>query len=124
MNSCQAKSSSTHSPIRGTRAVPLCVGYVSDEKVFSLISALPFSLYADEVHVFCSNDSSVSGRRRRAEALASVRRSNCTYTFRVCSFHEDSFYKEPSSLLRGIVGLALFVLVCKLRLYQKSICSS
>ena len=33
---------------------------------------------------------SVSGRRRRADALASVRRSNCTYTFRVCSFHEDS----------------------------------
>jgi hypothetical protein len=31
----------------------------------------------------CSNDSSVSGRRRRTDALASVRRSNCTYTSRV-----------------------------------------
>jgi hypothetical protein len=31
-----------------------------------------------------------SGRRRRAHALASVRRSNCPYTFRVGSFHEDS----------------------------------
>src|SRR5215469_18474548 len=38
----------------------------------------------------CSGISQVSGRRRRAFALASVRRSNCTYTFRVCSFHEDS----------------------------------
>jgi hypothetical protein len=33
---------------------------------------------------------SLSGRRRRACALASVRRSNCTCTFRVCSFQEDS----------------------------------
>ena len=33
---------------------------------------------------------SLSGRRRRARALASVRRSNCPYTFRVGSFHEDS----------------------------------
>ncbi len=32
-----------------------------------------------------------SGRRRRACALASVRRSNCTYGFPVCSFHEDCF---------------------------------
>jgi NADPH-dependent 2,4-dienoyl-CoA reductase/sulfur reductase-like enzyme len=32
----------------------------------------------------------VSGRRRRAVARASVRRSNCTYGFPVCSFHEDS----------------------------------
>ena len=31
-----------------------------------------------------------SGRRRRAGALASVRRSNCTYGFPVCSFHEDT----------------------------------
>src|ERR1039458_7449764 len=30
-----------------------------------------------------------SGRRRRACALASVRRSNCTDGFPVCSFHED-----------------------------------
>ena len=33
---------------------------------------------------------SLSGRRRRAVALASVRRPNCPYTFRVGSFHEDS----------------------------------
>jgi len=32
----------------------------------------------------------LSGRRRRACALASVRRPNCTYGFPVCSFHEDS----------------------------------
>ncbi len=38
----------------------------------------------------CSGISSVLGRRRRACALASVRRSNCTYGFPVCSFHEDS----------------------------------
>ncbi len=31
-----------------------------------------------------------SGRRRRAHALASVRRPNCPNTFRVGSFHEDS----------------------------------
>src|SRR5215471_7707778 len=34
--------------------------------------------------------SALSGRRRRAVALASVRRPNCTYSFPVCSFHEDS----------------------------------
>src|SRR5215469_17873409 len=38
----------------------------------------------------CSNGSSVSGRRRRAVALASVRRPNYTFSFPVCSFHEDS----------------------------------
>jgi len=32
----------------------------------------------------------MSGRRRRACALATVRRSNCTYGFPVCSSHEDS----------------------------------
>jgi hypothetical protein len=31
-----------------------------------------------------------SGRRRRAYALASVRRSNCTCGFPACSFHEDT----------------------------------
>ena len=31
----------------------------------------------------------VLGRRRRAYALASVRRPNCPYTFRVGSFHEE-----------------------------------
>ena len=33
-------------PNRGTRAVPLCVGCMSDEKVFSLIRSLPSSLSA------------------------------------------------------------------------------
>jgi hypothetical protein len=32
----------------------------------------------------------VSGRRRRACALASVRRSNCTCGFPACSFHEGA----------------------------------
>ena len=32
----------------------------------------------------------LSGRRRRTRVLASVRRSNCTYGFPVCSFHENS----------------------------------
>jgi hypothetical protein len=31
-----------------------------------------------------------SGRRRRACALASVRRPNCTCGFPACSFHEDT----------------------------------
>src|ERR1035438_2606380 len=52
INSGQAYGLSTPSPTRGTRAVPLCVGYVSDEKVFSLISSLPSSLSADESSVF------------------------------------------------------------------------
>ena len=41
-------------------------------------------LYKAYVH------SPVSGRRRRACALASVRRSNCTCRFPAYSFHEDS----------------------------------
>jgi hypothetical protein len=32
----------------------------------------------------------LSGRRRRASALVSVRRPNCPYAFRVDSFHEGS----------------------------------
>jgi hypothetical protein len=32
----------------------------------------------------------LSGRRRRACALASVRLSNCTCSFPACSFREDS----------------------------------
>src|SRR5258708_32650094 len=36
----------------------------------------------------------LSGRRRRACALASVRRSNCTYGFTVCSFHEDASLRD------------------------------
>jgi len=48
MSNGQAKSLSAHSPIRGTRADPLSVGYVQDGKVFSLISRLPSSLSADQ----------------------------------------------------------------------------
>jgi hypothetical protein len=36
----------------------------------------------------------LSGRRRRACALASVRRSNCTCGFPACSFHEDSYFRD------------------------------
>src|SRR5229473_8312223 len=48
MSNGQAYSLSAHSPTRGTRADPLCVGYVQDGKVFSSISSLPSSLSADE----------------------------------------------------------------------------
>jgi hypothetical protein len=34
--------------------------------------------------------SPLSGRRRRADALASVRRPNCTCRFPACSFHKDA----------------------------------
>ena len=49
MSSGPAYRLSAHSPTRGTRAVPLYVGCVPDEKVFSLIRSLPSSLSADEV---------------------------------------------------------------------------
>ena len=39
-------------------------------------------------------DGSLSGRRRRACALATVRRSNCTCGFPACSFHEDSRFRD------------------------------
>src|ERR1039458_8967687 len=52
MNNGQAYSLSAHSSTRGTRADPLCVGYVPDGKVFSLISSLPSSLSADVLSVF------------------------------------------------------------------------
>jgi hypothetical protein len=48
---------------------------------------------AKDFHL-CSGTSQVSGRRRRAEALASVRRSNCTDGFPVCSFHEDATLRD------------------------------
>jgi hypothetical protein len=38
----------------------------------------------------CSDTSQVSGRRWRAEALATIRRSNCTCSFPAYSFHEDA----------------------------------
>src|ERR1035437_5736199 len=43
-----------------------------------------------------------SGRRRRAYALASVRRSNCTCRFPAYSFHEDTREREsePSEGIR------------------------
>src|ERR1700694_1245825 len=49
MNGGQAYCLSANSPPRGTRADPLCVGYVRDGKVFSLISSLPSSLSANDV---------------------------------------------------------------------------
>jgi hypothetical protein len=49
MNNGQACSLSAHSPTRGTRVVPLYVGYVSSGRVFSLISSLPSSLSANDV---------------------------------------------------------------------------
>ena len=49
MNNGQAWSWAAHSPTRGTRAIPLYVGYVSSRRVFSLISSLPSSLSADEL---------------------------------------------------------------------------
>jgi len=52
MSNGQANSLSVHLPTRGTRADPLCVGYVQDGKVFSLISSLPSSLSADDAPVF------------------------------------------------------------------------
>jgi hypothetical protein len=52
MNNGQARCLSAHSPIRGTRIVPLYVGYVSSGRVFSLISSLPSSLSADVLSVF------------------------------------------------------------------------
>jgi len=52
MTSGQAYSFSVHSPTRGTRADPLCVGYVSDGRVFSSISSLPSPLSADDLSVF------------------------------------------------------------------------
>jgi hypothetical protein len=48
------------------------------------VDGLPASLHGHY------SASSLSGRRRRAYALTTVRRSNCTYSFPVCSFHEDS----------------------------------
>jgi hypothetical protein len=52
MNNGQTYRLSAHSPTRGTRAVPLYVGYVSNGRVFSLISSLPSSLSADVPSVF------------------------------------------------------------------------
>src|SRR5260370_27494455 len=52
MNNGQACGLSAHSPTRGTRAVPLYVGYVSSGRVFSLIRSLPSSLSADVLSVF------------------------------------------------------------------------
>src|SRR5229473_6341111 len=52
MNNGQACCLSAHSPTRGTRAVPLYVGYVSSGRVFSLIRSLPSSLSADVLSVF------------------------------------------------------------------------
>jgi len=52
MSNGQACCLSAHSPARGTRMIPLYVGYVSSGRVFSLISSLPSSLSADVLSVF------------------------------------------------------------------------
>ena len=49
MNSGQAYSLSAHSPTRGTRADPLCVGYVSNERAFSLIISLTTTALVNEL---------------------------------------------------------------------------
>jgi hypothetical protein len=51
MSNGQACCLSAHSPARGTRIIPLYVGYVSSGRVFSLISSLPSSLSADVLSV-------------------------------------------------------------------------
>jgi hypothetical protein len=48
MNRGQTCRLSAHSPTHGTRAVPRCVGYVSDERVSSVSRSLPSSLTADD----------------------------------------------------------------------------
>src|ERR1700674_2033583 len=49
MSNGQAYSWSAHSPTCGTRADPLCVGYMPDGRVFSLISSLPSPLSANDI---------------------------------------------------------------------------
>src|SRR5712691_1487226 len=53
------------------------------------------SCFRNDAHQFATQTSRVvgqcqSGRRRRAHALTSVRRSNCTCRFPAYSFHEDA----------------------------------
>jgi NADPH:quinone reductase-like Zn-dependent oxidoreductase len=50
----------------------------------------------------------MSGRRRRACALASVRRSNCTYGFPVCSFREDTGPKMQIRINGAAGGVGTF----------------
>ena len=54
---------------------------------FTVLSTAPSTAFPPHspptMFRLCSNDWSVSSRRRRTDALASVRRSNCTYTSRV-----------------------------------------
>jgi hypothetical protein len=82
MNSGQTYRLAAHSPTHEARAVPLSVGYVSNEKVFSLIRSLPSSLSADDVRL-CSNDSSVlcrgvtPRRRTRGPCGLSLRPPTC-----------------------------------------------
>ena len=58
----------------------------SDPRTFSCISHKPVS--GPRGNAEGLKDCRVGGGAR--EALASVRRPNCTYGFPVCSFHEDS----------------------------------
>src|SRR5216684_2927628 len=57
-----------------------------------------------ETHKLTWLQSCQSGRRRRAVALASVRRSNCTCRFPAYSFHEDTRGREyePSEGIRAL----------------------
>src|ERR1700716_1494207 len=50
----------------------------------------------------CSAASQVSGRRWRACALATVRRSNCTCSFPAYSFHEDSRFRDAKEGINWI----------------------
>src|SRR6516225_1117220 len=61
--------------------------------MFSLVRALPPQPPL-KVTLRCSAGSRVSGRRWRTCVLATVRRPNCTDGFPVCSFHEDSEYRD------------------------------
>src|SRR5216683_6828742 len=63
---------------------------------FCLLILISFSATGDDADRFLKLASTAvvrcqSGRRRRAYALASVRRSNCTCRFPAYSFHEDSY---------------------------------
>jgi len=88
MSNGQAYSWSAHSPTRGTRADPLCVGYVRDGKVFSLISSLRLLTLRRRAVRLCSNDSLVLCRcvtprgRARGPCGLSLLPPSCGYFHR------------------------------------------
>jgi len=65
-----------------TRRMQYRCSLASDLSSLSIPSRGTVRAFSDSRHL--------SGRRRRACALASVRRPNCTCGFPACSFHEDS----------------------------------